>query len=482
MKAGTSHILWTAPEVIAATRGLSPVCFAASGISIDSRTIHPGDLFVALKGPSFDGHDYVAAALAQGASAAIVHRPPAGVAEGASLVRVDDTMRALLDLAKAGRARARARIAAVTGSVGKTGTKEALGLVLGRQARVSFTQGSLNNHWGLPLSLARLPADFDYGILEIGMNHAGEIEPLTRLARPHVALITTIQPAHTAHFNGPIEIADAKAEIFLGLEPGGVAVLNRDNRYFQRLADAARKAGVTSILDFGKHKDAKVRLIRATLHPDFSEVVADVAGEVVDYRIGIPGTHWVDNSLAVLATVSALGAGVEGAAKALADMTAPKGRGRAETVALADGGFILVDESYNASPASVIAALDALGGRIPGAGGRRIAVLGDMLELGRQSVALHAALAKPIKRNRIDLIFTAGKNMARLWETLPSAVRGGHAATSERLSPLVAAAVRPGDIVMVKGSAGSRMGSIVQALSALGGSRPARPLRLVNGN
>jgi UDP-N-acetylmuramoyl-tripeptide--D-alanyl-D-alanine ligase len=482
MIGGTANMLWTTPEVAVATGGLCTTSFAAASVSIDSRSIKPGDLFVALKGPSFDGHEFVAAALAQGAAAAIVHRLPAGVAETAPLVRVEDTYQALLKLARTARARAHGQIVAVTGSVGKTGTKEALLLVLGRQGRTSATQGNLNNHWGLPLTLARLPASAAYGVLEMGMNHPGEITPLTRLGRPHVAIITTIESVHSEFFTSTAEIADAKAEIFLGLEPGGTAVLNRDNKHFGRLARAAEDAGVASILDFGKHKDAKVRLVRAELEPEYSQVSASVAGEAVNYRVGIPGQHWVMNSLAVLAAVSALGANVRRAAATLAELSAPKGRGQTTTVILSDGAFTLIDESYNASPVSMTAAIEALGRRQPGEGGRRIAVLGDMLELGEDSPQLHADLLKPLRRNHIDLVFTAGKNMERLWEALPSSLRGGHAASSDRLSPLMTGSVRPGDIVMVKGSAGSRMGGIVQALAALGNDNGAHPRRIVNGH
>lgn len=467
MRAGTTHILWTMPEVAAATAGISTASFACSGVSIDSRAIRPGDLFIALKGPAHDGHEFVAAALTQGASAAIVHRLPTGLHDNAPLVRVEDTLQALVRLGRAGRKRALGRIAAITGSVGKTGTKEALRHVLSQQAVTSANEGSLNNHWGLPLSLARLPREAQFGVFEMGMNHPGEIEPLTRLARPHVAVVTTVQPVHSAFFKSAAEIADAKAEIFRGLEPGGIAVLNRDNRHFGRLERAARIAGAESILDFGRHAEAKVRLVDSTLGAEQSEVVADVAGEIVDYRLGIPGEHWVMNSLAVLAAVAALGAGIKKAAAALADLRPPKGRGLATSVRLADGAFTLVDESYNASPVSVTAALDTLGRRQPTSGGRRLAVLGDMLELGPESAARHVELARPIKRNRIDLVFTAGAFMEHLFEALPQSRRGGHAAGADRLLPMVLAAVRPGDIVMVKGSAGSRMGVVVKALAGL---------------
>jgi UDP-N-acetylmuramoyl-tripeptide--D-alanyl-D-alanine ligase len=475
-------VLWTAAETTAATAGRTHGEWRATGVSIDSRSIEKGDLFVAVKGPKFDGHAFVAEALRGGAAAAMVsHRPP-GVSEEASLLIVDDTLEALRRLGGAARNRTRARIIAVTGSVGKTGTKEALRTVLGRQYAVFATAGNLNNHWGLPLSLARLPLDAEIGIFEMGMNHPGEISPLSRLARPHVAMITTVEPVHKAFFDSVEAIADAKAEIFAGIEANGVAVLNRDNRFFSRLAAATEAAGVSRIISFGADAGADVRLTEATIEADGSRLKVMVDGEALRLRVGAPGRHWVINSLGVLAVVRAAGGDVKNAAASLAVVELPKGRGRRHRLTIEGGDFELIDESYNASPVSMCAAFEVLGVAQPGVGGRRIAVLGDMLELGADAGDLHADLAAPLRRNGIDVVFTAGTHMARLWEVLPAAMRGGHAVDTEALLPLVLVAVRPGDVVTVKGSAGSRTGLIVQALLGLGangGDAPRR--RTVNG-
>src|SRR5690348_11628639 len=303
-------VLWTAAEAVAATNGRSTRAWSARGVSIDSRTVVPGDLFIALAGPKFDGHDFVAMALERGAVAALVSRVPTGIAPDAPLLLVPDTMAALEDLGRASRWRSTARIVGVTGSVGKTGTKEALKRVFERQGAAFASAGSLNNQWGVPLSLARMPRETSYGVFEMGMNHPGEIDALTRLVRPHVAVITTVEPAHLGFFPSVEAIADAKAEIFAGLEPGGAAILNRDNPHFPRLAAAARNRGIGRILGFGAHPDATVKLVDSHLYATASAVTAAVLGEVVDYCIAIPGQHWVMNSLAVLAAVKAAGGDV----------------------------------------------------------------------------------------------------------------------------------------------------------------------------
>ena len=474
--------LWSAGQAVAATGGACDVSFVARGVSIDSRSTEPGDLFVALRGPQFDGHDFVADALARGAAAAIVDHAPKNVADGAPLLSVGDTFDALNGLGAAARARGRVCIVALTGSVGKTGTKEALRLVLSRQGRTTANEGSLNNHWGLPLSLARMVGDERFGIFEMGMNHPGEIAPLSRMARPHVALILTVEAVHSAFFNGIGAIADAKAEIFDGLEPEGIAVLNRDNQQYERLAAAARARRVGSILTFGAHPKADVRVLDIQPGPTSSRIGASVAGTMLSYEIGIAGRHWVTNSLAVLAVVKALGGDVVRAASVLSNMRAPEGRGARRRIHIGDGHFELIDEGYNASPVSMEAALAVLG-QAPVAGdGRRIAVLGDMLELGDGAAARHAELAEVIKEHGIDLVFTAGSEMTHLWSALPSSLRGGHASDSSTLAPLVTANVAPGDVVMVKGSAGLRMGVIVRALTVLDATGVARdPRRVGNG-
>ncbi|HKF72426.1 MAG TPA: UDP-N-acetylmuramoylalanyl-D-glutamyl-2,6-diaminopimelate--D-alanyl-D-alanine ligase [Stellaceae bacterium] len=456
--------LWTAAEIVAATGGAGPVGWSASGVSIDSRTVTAGDLFVALAGPSFDGHDFVADALKRGAAGALVSRKPEGLSADAPLILVPDTLAALTELGRAGRARSRARVIAVTGSVGKTGSKEALRRSLERQGKTVASVASLNNHWGVPLSLARMPADTAYGVFEIGMNHPGEIAALTRLARPDIALITTISPAHLGFFSSVEAIADAKAEIFQGMPRDGVAVLNRDNPQFERLSAAARACGVTHALGFGGHADASVRLIDCHLYSTASAVSAMVVDEIVDYCVSLPGRHWVINSLAVMAAVKAAGADISIAAAAMGSLEALDGRGRRHRIAVAGGEADLVDESYNANPDSMRAALAVLGAIQPRTGGRRIAVLGDMLELGDAASQLHAELAQPLLAAGVDVVFTVGREMENLDRALPAARRGGHAATSAELVPALAAALRSGDVVMIKGSLGSRMAEIVKPL------------------
>lgn len=474
----SGEVLWSAREAIQATAGQGPQRWCANGVSIDSRSVAAGDLFVALRGPNFDGHDFVAEALGRGAAAALVDRVPDGLEAGAALLVVDDTMAGLNALASAARTRCAARVVAVTGSVGKTGTKEALGLAFAAQAPTHLSAGNLNNHWGVPLSLARLPRDSAFAVFELGMNGPGEIAPLSRLVRPHVALITTVEAVHLEFFASLEAIAEAKAEVFEGLEPEGIAVLNRDNSQFELLARAARRRGGVRIVDFGAHEGAAARLLNLALHPDCCCVSADIDGQAVTFKVGAPGRHWAINSLAVLAVVRALNADLGLAALSLATMTVPAGRGRRHRVALEGGGFELIDDSYNASPAAMRAALEVLAATPVAGRGRRLAVLGEMLELGPRGAALHRELAQDLTRDGVDLVFAAGPAMAELFEALPRARRGAHAESSAELVATVLAAVRPGDAVLVKGSLGSRMGLVVEALRALG-ELPAP--RAVNG-
>lgn len=459
----TGAALWTADEVEAATGGHGTRPFEAAGVSIDSRTLKPSDLFVALKGPRFDGHDFVADALERGAAAAVVNRVPEPLAKEAPLVIVDETLAALNGLARAARNRAPARVIGVTGTVGKTGVKEALKLVLRRQAETAANLGNLNNHWGVPLSLARMPRNAVYGVFELGMNHPGELGPLARLLCPDVVIITSITPVHTEFFSSILDIAEAKAEVFESLA-GGTAVLNRDNPYFPMLAVSAWASGAARVTGFGAHPEAAARLIDCALDATSSSVTAVINGLEVNYRLGVPGRHWVMNSLAVLAAVGAVGGDVGAAAAALADFEAPSGRGRRHRVPHAGGSFTLIDESYNASPASMRAAVEILAATEPGTDGRRIAVLGDMLELGSRAPGLHADLAEPLTTAGIDLVFTAGPHMANLAEALPVPMRAAHEATAGDLAPLVMDAVRPGDVVTVKGSLASNMARIVETL------------------
>jgi UDP-N-acetylmuramoyl-tripeptide--D-alanyl-D-alanine ligase len=456
--------LWTANDIVSATGGAGQGDWSVSGVSIDSRTVAAGDLFVALAGPSLDGHDFIADALKRGATGALVSRKPEGLSADAPLILVPDTLTALTQLGQAGRARSKARVIAVTGSVGKTGTKEALRRALERQGRTVASAASLNNHWGVPLSLARMPRDTAFGVFEIGMNHRGEIAALTRLVEPDIAVITTISPAHLGFFPSVEAIADAKAEIFEGMSREGVAVLNQDNPHFERLAVAARTRGLARILGFGEHADAAVRLIDCHLYSTASAVTALVADEIVDYCVSLPGRHWVINSLAVMAAVKAADADISIAAAAMGSLDALDGRGRRHRIAVKGGEVELVDESYNANPDSMRAALAVLRTIVPRPGGRRIAVLGDMLELGDAASRLHAELAQPVLTADVDLVFTVGREMEHLDRALPSTRRGGHAATSAELLPALMAALRPGDVVMVKGSLGSRMADIVKPL------------------
>ena len=337
-------------------------------------------------------------------------------------------------------------------------------LALAPDGETHASAASYNNHWGVPLSLARCPQDAKYAVFEIGMNHAGEITPLTKLARPHVAIVTTVEPVHLEYFGAIEKIADAKAEIFLGIEPGGVAVLNRDNAQYDRLAKAAKAAGVARIVSFGQAAQSDARLIRYALHPDCSTVEADILGAHVAYKLGAPGLHLVHNSLAVLAAVSLAGADLALAALALAQLQPAAGRGARASLRVPGGAALLIDESYNANPASMAAAIALLGQAGVGKRGRRIAVLGDMLELGPTGAELHRALAGPLEAAQVDLVFCSGPLMHALWEALPSNRRGGYAVTAAELEAGVVAAVRDGDVVMVKGSLGSKMGPIVKAL------------------
>jgi UDP-N-acetylmuramoyl-tripeptide--D-alanyl-D-alanine ligase len=458
--------LWTIEAMVVAMRaerrGRLPA--AISGLSIDTRTLQPGDAFFAIKGENRDGHAFVAAALTRGAGLAVVSEIPANVPPDAPLLVVDDVLGALGDLARAARARSQARIVGVTGSVGKTGTKEALRLVLSAQGETHASAASYNNHWGVPLSLARMPESAAYAIFEMGMNHAGEIAPLAQMVRPHVVVITTIEPVHLENLGSLEAIADAKAEAFTGLEPDGAAVINRDTPLFGRLAQRATEAGVRRIVSFGTHEAADARLIDAAVQPEGSGVRATVLGTELTYKVGAPGRHVVLNSLGVLAAASLVGADLTRAALELAKLEPPTGRGRRTTLGLAGGEALLIDESYNANPASMRAALALLGQAPVGNGGRRIAVLGDMLELGPAARALHADLSEAVIANGIDLVYCAGPLMEALWQALPPAQRGAHAADSAALEPIVIAGLRAGDALMVKGSLGSRMGPIVKAL------------------
>ncbi len=463
-----SNIIWTAKEAAAATGGHVESDWFASGVSIDSRSIQPGDLFIAIMGDNLDGHDYVADAIQKGAVAAVVSKVIEGV-PAEKLMVVADTFKAMQDLGVASRARTGAKIIGVTGSVGKTSTKEFLRTAFSALGQTHASIKSFNNHWGVPLSLSSMHAGSDYAIFEMGMNHAGEISPLTKFVRPDIAIITTVQPVHVGNFDNGVEgIAAAKGEIFDGMEPGGHAVLNADNEWFGFLSELAQKKGVI-VHGFGESDNAEAKLIDCLEASNGSRITAQIAGETIEYQLQIPGRHHVMNSLAVLLAVKLAGGDLAKAAKALSKQEAVAGRGKSEKINIGDAAnpVTLIDESYNASPASMRAAFKVLALIDPGRGGRRIAFLGDMLELGAEGPRHHAELALPLKAANVDLVYTCGKLMKNLHDSLPANQRGAHKDTSADLAKIVPDVLVPGDVVMVKGSFGSKMGTVVEALRAL---------------
>ena len=485
--------LWTADEIAAATGGTASGTFEVSGCATDSREVQPGDLFIALIGAESDGHRFLESAFARGATAALVDRPVPW-----PHVLVESTTQALVDLGHAARARAdraEAVVIGVTGSAGKTGVKEALFAALdrGSRGRAHRSVKSYNNHVGVPLSLARMPPRTRFGVLEMGMNHAGELAALTRLVRPHIAIVTTIAPAHIGHFSGEEAIAEAKAEIFEGLEPGGTAIIPADNLHYALLRQAAaRHAG--RVIGFGRGAHADVRLLDAVPAPGGGTLVtAAFSGALgprkLCYTIAQPGAHWVDNSLAVMAAVAAAGGDLGAAGLALSEMEGLAGRG-ARHVIPAPGGdgsgtALLIDESYNANPASMRATIAALG-ETPAR--RHIAVLGAMKELGEGSDAYHAALAEPLIAAGVERIILVGPEMAALVAELGKALgksadpalaarieldHAGNAA--EAAECLAADAPQGGDAILVKGSNSVGLGTLVRALTAgaTGGARKA---------
>jgi len=442
--------LWTAAALQAATGGVFRAPFAAMGVSIDTRTLQPGDLFVALQGDT-DGHAFVADALARGAAGALVHRTD-GLPDDAPLLVVDDTLAGLHALGRAGRARFTGKVIAITGSVGKTTTKEMLRAALSAFGPTHAAEASYNNHWGVPLTLARLPPAAVFCVAEIGMNHAGEIAPLARLAAPHVAIVTAVSNAHIGHLGSLEAIADEKAAILEGLEPDGLAVLPGDSPFLARMAESAPGRVIT----FGRSEGANARLLHV------APAQASILGQSVEFSLSAPGAHMAANAVAALAACAALGLDAVRAAKALSTFKPVAGRGLQRPIR--DGDILLLDESYNASSASIRAALDVLAA-LPG---RRVAVLGDMLELGEFGPAEHAGLAADLTASA-DLLYACGPLMRHLYDSVPDRQRGAHVRDSVSLAPLVAAAVRPGDAVLVKGSLGSRMRLVVTALE---GYRP----------
>ncbi|MER8513669.1 UDP-N-acetylmuramoylalanyl-D-glutamyl-2,6-diaminopimelate--D-alanyl-D-alanine ligase [Mesorhizobium sp. M1060] len=461
-------VLWTSEALVDAMGGrpLGPMPEGISGISIDSRSLQPGDAFFAIKGEAMDGHDFATAAIKAGAGVLVVAegKLPSLGRLTAPMIVVQDVLAALEKLGVAARARSNAKIIAVTGSAGKTTTKEALRHVLSAVGTVHASAQSFNNHWGVPLTLARMPDDCDYAVFEIGMNHPGEIRPLVKMVRPQVAIVTLIAAAHLGFFKNLEEIAKAKAEIFEGIEPGGAALLNRDDARWKLLDKMARAAGVEHVFGFGENARSTYKLTKCELHADHSDITARIGGQDVTARIGAPGRHMVQNVLAVLGAAHLVEADIGKVALALADLSAERGRGKRHMLRHPKGPITLIDESYNANPASMAAAMALLNATPVTGEGRRIAVLGDMLELGDHSAKLHAALAELIVGTGTNTVFLGGPEMQALADILPDEIKTEYRAGAEELKPLLLSTLKAGDVVMIKSSKGIGFSKLVEAL------------------
>lgn len=461
-------LLWTAQEMIEAMDGrpVGALPDGVTGISIDSRTVGAGDAFFAIKGERFDGHDFASVAVANGASLLVVSESklPALGRLTAPMIVVNDVLAALEDLGRASRARSEARIIAVTGSVGKTSSKEMLRQALEPSGEVHASVASFNNHWGVPLTLARMPASTAFGVFEIGMNHPDEIRPLVKMVRPHIALITTIAAAHMGNFKNLTEIAAAKSEIMEGLVEDGHVLLNRDNEKYGWLKKRAGELGVAHVHSFGENPKADYRLLKCKLLPDCSTITARIGAEDVAAKIGAPGRHQVQNALAVLGAVQLAGANLAKAIHALSRLSAEKGRGARHELKIDGGSFVLIDESYNANPASMRAALDLMRDTPVRLRGRRIAVLGDMLEMGRFSEQVHRDLAGPVREAGADMVCLAGPEMRALRDELGTTIETVYRDEAPELAEYLRTVLRDGDVVMVKSSLGIGFGRIVKAL------------------
>lgn len=454
--------IWTSIEAQQATGGKSTCKWKASGVSIDSRKIEAGDLFIAIPGEKFDGHDFVKDALKMGAAAAVVTHIPDGIADNAPLLVVKNIMAALQDLGRFSRSRMKGKIIGVTGSVGKTSTKEMLGLAFKGQGKVYLTEGNLNNHYGLPLSLARMPKNTNFGIFEIGMNHPGEITPLTKLATPDIAIITTVEAVHLEFFKSVEEIADAKAEIFDGMNEKCTAVLNIDNPHYKRLEKAARSAGLNKIISFGETNGANFQVDSYAEKSGKALIKLNTGGDIINYKLGMTGKHQAINSAGVLAVVKAAGGDLKKATKNLAKFEAKSGRGKVFDINYQGKIITIIEDCYNASPVSVAAALDNLGRQK--VTGRKIAVLGDMFELGTDAAKLHKNLSNKLLENNIDLLFTAGELTLNLYNAIPDKQKGGSAKDSLSLGMVLAKSLKTGDVVLVKGSRGMKMENVINFL------------------
>lgn len=460
--------LWTTSDLMAAMNGrpMGNLPEGITGISIDSRSIEKGEAFFAIKGDRVDGHDYAGIAIANGAALLVVSEAklPALGRVTAPMIVVDDVLDAMVRLGCAARDRSAAKIIAVTGSVGKTTTKEMLRHILSPSGRVHASVASFNNHWGVPLTLSRMPENTDFGIFEIGMNHADEIRPLVRMVRPHVAIITTIAAAHLGNFKDLDEISAAKAEIMEGLVEDGHVILNRDNEQFETLERAASALGVAHVHSFGASAKADFRMVEFSGGSDDAVLWAAVDGQTLEIQIGAPGRHIAENALAALAAARLVGADMQAATAALASLQPEKGRGARHRLSIGSGSFVLIDESYNANPASMLAAIALLRDTELPEGGRRIAILGDMLEMGEFSDTVHADLAQPLVEAGIRDVWLAGPQMSHLRDVLPADIRVEYRENVDELKGFAVSSIAAGDVVMVKSSKGTGCGRIVSAL------------------
>ena len=443
--------LWTAADIAKATGGKASADWSVSGVSIDSRSLQEGDLFVPLK-DARDGHEFIPMAQDNGAAGVLTEKDMSGNA-----VKVDDTFQALRALGKEGVERSQALRIAVTGSVGKTSVKEALAHMFGAFAPTHKSLKSYNNHWGVPLTMARMPQDTKYGIFEMGMNHAGELSELSKLLRPDIALITNVAGAHLAHFDNVEAIADAKAEIIDGLRNNGTLVLNADNPYTPQIL---KKAEGKKVITFGHSNDCDITIVTSQTHEHGSNTRLRINAQQIDVTLLVPGEHWIANGAACMAVAYAAGLDLRKAAMALRGVRAEIGRGATDTLVIDGKSITLIDESYNANPASMEAAINVLSVKP----GRRIAVLGDMFELGKDEIDMHAALSKPLEEAGVARVIVTGECMRALKGALPRAMRGAWVRDWEAALEALKQELEDGDVVLVKGSNGVGLGKLVTAL------------------
>lgn len=457
--------IWDAKSAQLATGGklIGPDDWNVSSISIDSRTTRKGDLFIALRGNKADGHDYIREAFLKGAAAVMVERLPDNFPKISPVLMVDDCIKALEDLAQYRRAESKAKIIAVTGSVGKTSTKEMLNIVFSSFGMTHATLGNNNNEIGVPLSLAKMPLDTEFGIFEIGMNHPGEIAPLAKMVQPHVAIITNIAENHIEFFHNQEGIAVEKASIFEGLQEKGTAIINQDSEFFKLMRKTAKENGAKEVTSFGEEFESDIRLVSHDSSASGGVVHAKVGFDEISYHISARGKHMAINSLAVLAAVEASGNNAKQAAEALSSFSAQKGRGQILNIERKGGKVLIIDESYNASPVSVKAALSNLGDLQ--VEGRKIAVIGDMLELGEKSEAMHRALVNDIIHDGIDLVYTVGEMSEKIFLGLPQEIQGFAAKTVDELTPIIDKEIQPKDALLVKASNGIGLAKLIEEIS-----------------